>query len=95
MFLNATDITATDADVGNANDDIVGIFEGWDRSILKTGFAGAIEDTREILTGHETREFQWRLDSYFTHCLAHLDSKVKMVAKASESGADGLHIDSP
>lgn len=53
MFLGATYITATDADVGNANNDIVGIFEGWDRSILKTGVARTIEDTREILTGHE------------------------------------------
>lgn len=63
MFLDATHITATDADVGNANDDIVGIFEGWDRSILKTDFAGTIEDTREILTGRETQEFKWRLNS--------------------------------
>lgn len=89
MFLDETYIAATDADVGNANDDIVGILEGWDRSILNTGFARTIKDTGEILAGYETQGFQWWLGSWFTHCLAHLDSKVNKVTRVSESGADG------
>lgn len=40
-----TYVTSTDTDIGNADDDIVGILDHGNRSVFKAGISRAVEQT--------------------------------------------------